>query len=303
MDAQGDAMTDTIHNQSLVPSSDTVLLGLIGAGIGLSRMPALLQTEAAAQGLAGVYRLIDIDRLGLTPADLPDLLTAAERFGFAGLNITFPCKQAVLAHLHELSPQAAALGAVNTVVLRDGRRVGHNTDCSGYASGFAQNMAGADLSRVVMFGAGGAGVAVGYALLQLGASELTIIEPDPARAASAASQLGAHFPDRRVLAGTDAQAAVAAATGVVNATPIGMAKYPGMPFPAEWLRAELWVSEIIYFPLETELLRQARLLGCRTLDGSAMNIHQAADAFRLFTGREADPKRMRRTFDLAAPPV
>ena len=275
------------------------LLGLIGAHIGLSRSPALHQGAAADLGMACVYRLVDLDPAGLDATALPDLLTAAERFGFDGLNVTFPCKQAVIPHLHELSPHALALGAVNTVVLKDGKRTGHNTDWFGYAAAFGAEMPDADLSEVVQFGAGGAGSAVAYALLTMGAGRLGIVEADATRAEALARQLGATFDPARVVVATDPEAAVARASGIVNATPVGMAKYPGTPFPPTWLTARQWVSEIVYFPLETELLRVARALGCRIIDGSGMNVHQAAEAFRLFTGLAPDIAHMRRLFDAA----
>ena len=275
----------------------TVLLGLIGAAIGLSRSPALYQRESAAQGLTCIYQLIDLDRLGLPVAVLPELLVAAERFGFAGLNITYPCKQAVIPHLHVLSPDAQAVGAVNAIVLHGGKRVGHNTDWHGYAEAFRCEMTGVALDRVVQFGAGGAGAAVAYALLTLGVQHLTLVDADMAKAAATAARMTAHFGDGRVTAAATSEAAVRAAAGIVNTTPVGMAKIPGMPFPPEWLRPGHWVSEIIYFPLETELLRQARARGCRTLDGSGMNVFQAAEAFRLFTGRTPDIDRMRSHFE------
>lgn len=278
---------------------DRLWLGLIGAGIQRSRSPAQHEGEAAAHGLRCLYRLIDLDVLGLGPEALPELLTAAQRFGFAGLNITFPCKQAVIPHLDRLSPHAAVLGAVNTVVFEDGARVGHNTDWCGYAEAFDRALPDAARGRVVQFGAGGAGSAVAYALLMRGVERLEIVDTDAARRDTLVAQMAAHFGEGRVAAGQAEEAAVAAADGVVNATPIGMAKFPGTPFPVTWLRRHHWVSEIIYFPLETELLAAARALGCRTLDGSGMNVLQAAEAFRLFTGLEPDPVRMRGHFERA----
>ncbi len=284
-----------------LPLDKPVLLGLIGAGIGLSRSPAIHMGAAKALGLHCLYQLIDLDALTLTPDDLPDLLTAAERMGFAGLNITFPCKQAVIPLLTDLSPEAQALGAVNTLVLRNGRRVGHNTDWFGYAEGLRQGLPGANLSRLVQFGAGGAGSAVAYGLLRMGAERLTLVEPDAARAEGLADLMTKAFGPGRVVIAKDPEADVAAATGLVNCTPVGMAKFPGTPFPAEWLKPEHFVSEIIYFPLETPLLAAARAKGCATVDGSGMNVYQAAEAFRLFTGHTPDPAVMRRCFDAAGP--
>ncbi len=269
-----------------------VIVGLIGAGIQASRSPALHEREGAAQGLRLIYRLIDLDTLGLGAAALEELLTAAERMGFAGVNVTYPCKQSVIPLLHDLSPDARALGAVNTVVFAGGRRIGHNTDCSGFAEAFRRGLPGAARARVVQMGAGGAGSAVAQALLAEGVGELAIADTDAARAEALAAALVARFGAGRARAVGDLAAAVAAADGVVNCTPVGMAKLPGTPLPAALLRPALWVAEIVYFPLETDLLRAARAIGCRTLDGGGMAVFQAAGAFRLFTGREPDAERM-----------
>ncbi|MBD0275475.1 MAG: shikimate dehydrogenase [Acetobacteraceae bacterium] len=277
-------------------SRPALLVGLIGAGIGASLTPALHERECAEQGLRSIYRLLDLERLGLNAGALPELLKAAEWTGFAGLNITHPCKQAVIPLLHELSEDARALGAVNTVVLRDGKRIGHNTDWWGFAEGFRRGLPDARRDRVVQIGAGGAGSAVAHALLTLGAGRLSVFDVDAARAEAVADALCARFGEGRAVAGTGLPAAMAEADGVVNCTPVGMAKYPGLPLPAELLRPSHWVAEIVYFPLETELLRTARALGCATLDGGRMAVFQAVSAFREFTGLEPDAKRMLRHF-------
>jgi shikimate dehydrogenase len=272
------------------------LLGLIGAGIQASRAPALHQQEATAQGLRCIYKLIDIERLGPGTDALPDLLTAAERTGFDGLNITHPFKQAVIPLLHELSPDARALGAVNTVLLKDGMRIGHNTDWWGFAESFRRGLSDVALGRVVQFGAGGAGAAVAHAALTLGVARLVIIDMDASRSEALADGLCARFGAGRAVRGDNAADEVETADGVINATPMGMVAHPGMPLPASLLRPALWVAEIVYFPLETALLRAARKAGCRTLDGGGMAVFQAAEAFRLFTGREPDAARMQRHF-------
>lgn len=273
-----------------------ILLGLIGKGIQASLTPAMHEREGDLQGLRSQYKLIDLEKLGLDAAALPDLLDAAERMGFDGLNVTHPCKQAVLPLLHELSPHAESLGAVNTVLLQGGRRIGHNTDWWGFAEAFRRGLPGAALGRVVQMGAGGAGSAVAYAAITLGVQQLTIIDVEPARAAAVAESLCARFGAGRAVAATDPAAALAGADGLINTTPIGMDKYPGLPVDAGLLRAGLWVAEIIYFPLETPLLRTARGLGCRVLDGGGMATFQAVEAFRLFTGLQPDAERMRAHF-------
>ncbi|WP_390897921.1 shikimate dehydrogenase [Pseudomonas citri] len=273
-------------------SNITVLAGLIGAGIQASRTPTLHEQEGDAQGMRYLYRLIDLDALHLDSSALPDLLKAAERMDFTGLNITFPCKQAIIPLLDELSPEARGIGAVNTVVLKDGKRIGHNTDCLGFAEGFRRGLGDAPRCHVVQMGAGGAGAAVAHALLAEGVQTLDIFDVEADRAEALAHNLNQHFGASRARAGHDLPSAMANADGLVNTTPMGMAKLPGTPVPVELLRSELWVAEIVYFPLETELLRHARALGCRTLDGGNMAVFQAVKAFELFSGVAPDAQRM-----------
>jgi shikimate dehydrogenase len=258
------------------------LLGLIGTGIQRSLAPALQEEEGRHHGLRIHYQLIDagIDAL-------PTLIAAARIMGFAGLNITFPCKQAVIALLDELSEEARAIGAVNTIV-RDGERlVGHNTDGSGWSWGFRRALPKADLSRVVLLGAGGAGSACADAVLRLGARELVIFDREGARAGELAHRLGP-----RAKASNDVAKALKDASGLIHATPTGMAAFPGMPLPEDLLRSSMWVSEIVYVPLETELLKAARRAGCAVVDGGHMNVGQAVRGFELFTGLKADAGRM-----------
>ncbi|MBX5258560.1 MULTISPECIES: shikimate dehydrogenase [unclassified Rhizobium] len=266
--------------------------GLIGSGIQASLTPAMHMEEGAAQGLDYDYELIDLIKLNASPADLPRLVADAEARGLAGLNITHPCKQLVIALLDELSPEARALGAVNTVVLKDNRRFGHNTDWWGFAESFRRGLPQADLSSAVQLGAGGAGVATAYAILTLGLNRLTVFDREHERAVDLAETMSPLFPDASITAGGDLEAAMKAASGLIHATPTGMAKYPGTPLPPELLERRHWVAEIVYFPLETELLRQARQRGCRTLDGGGMAVFQAVGAFRVITGREPNAGRM-----------
>jgi shikimate dehydrogenase len=273
-----------------------VLIGLIGAGIQRSLSPALQEEEARHHGLRLHYQLIDLDEAGVGPEVLPELIRAAGVMGFAGLNVTFPCKQSVIPLLDELSEEARAIGAVNTVV-RDGKRlVGYNTDGSGWSWGFKRALPGADLSRVVLLGAGGAGSACADAVLRLGAQRLIVVDQDASRAAELAARLNRHLPGNRATAAREVQAAMSEATGLIHATPTGMLKIPGMPLPEAVLRPSLWVSEVVYVPLETELLKAARRAGCATVDGGHMNVGQATRGFKLFTGLDADAARMEAHF-------
>jgi len=272
-----------------------ILCGLIGAGIQRSRSPALHEAEARAQGLGLSYRLIDLDVLGVGVEALPGLLEDAVRKGYSGLNITFPCKQAVIPLLDGLSEEARAIGAVNTVVITDGKLAGHNTDGPGWAWGFRRALPGADVSRVVLLGAGGAGSACADAVLRLGARALVVVDREPARAAELAQRMNATH-GARCLAEADVERALAGASGLIHATPNGMAKLPGLPLPEALLRRDLWVSEVVYVPLETGLLKAAKRAGCRVMDGGHMNVGQALGGFRLFTGRDADAARMESHF-------
>ncbi|GAB2831190.1 shikimate dehydrogenase [Actinoallomurus bryophytorum] len=270
------------------------LVGLIGAGIGPSLSPALHEREADHHGLRYLYRLIDIAGLGLDAGAGGELVRTARRLGYTGLNITHPCKQTVIAHLDELSPEAAELGAVNTVTFEGDRAVGHNTDWTGFARSFARGLPGAKTRRIVQLGAGGAGAAVAHALLTLGAGHVAVVDERPDRATSLVADLTRRFGAGRARVGSagDLAGLLRAADGLVNATPVGMAAHPGMPVPAELLRPDLWVADVVYRPLETDLLRAASKLGCRTLDGGGMVVFQAAQAFRFFTGIEPDGERM-----------
>jgi shikimate dehydrogenase len=276
----------------MASAADKLLVGLIGAGIQRSLTPAMHEEEARAQGLRLHYQLIDLDRSGQGPEALPMLLSAARTMGFAGLNITYPCKQAVTPLLDALAEEAQAMGAVNTVVLRDGKATGHNTDGSGWRWGFERALPGADLKRVVLLGAGGAGSAIAHAVLRMGAEELVLADSDGARATELALRLAQQYAGRKVSGTTDVAAALQGATGLIHATPTGMDKLPGLPLPAELLRPTLWVSEIVYFPLATALLKAARACGCRVVDGGGMAVGQAVRAFEHFTGLQADSARM-----------
>jgi shikimate dehydrogenase len=250
------------------------------------------EAEGAHQGLRLHYQIIDLDRGQGGAEQLKMLFEAARVMGFGGLNITFPCKQQVLALLDHLSDDARQLGAVNTVVFdASGRATGHNTDCSGWREGFVRKLPAADLSHVVLLGAGGAGSAIAHAVMQLGAESLSIVDVDAERAGLLAQRIGSIHGHARVRAAELGQA-MRDASGLVHATPTGMDKLPGLPLPASLLRASMWVSDIVYFPLDTELLRTARALGCVTIDGGGMAVWQAVGAFEHFTGVVPDADRM-----------
>jgi len=276
--------------------SDEVRAGLIGRHIGASRSPWLHEREAEAQGLVLRYTLFDFAVMGLDESDLARQLGSVIAEGYSGVNITYPYKQAVIASLDELTPEAQRIGAVNTVKFLPGKRVGHNTDVIGFAESMRRGLPGASLGRVLQVGAGGGGAATAQALLELGAGTLLVADRDTARAAILVRKLQQAFGTERATAAEDVSAVVGSVDGIVNATPMGMAAHPEPPIDAAQLMSRQWVADIVYFPIETQLLRAAKARGCATLDGSGMAVYQAAAAFDIFTGRTADRPRMLRSF-------
>lgn len=280
------------------PRQDGVTIGLVGRGIAASLSPLMHEREGERQGLAYRYHLIDFDRFGLADADLPAVVAEARELGFAGLNVTFPFKLAVLPLLDALAPEAAAIGAVNTIVFEAARTVGHNTDSWGFAESFRLGLAGADHRNVLQLGSGGAGAAVSQALLKEGVEQLDIYDTDPQRAMALAARLR-DLLDADVRAIDDVAAGARHASGIVNATPVGMSKYPGLPIDSALIEPRHWVADVVYFPLETALIAHARALGCRVLPGSGMAVYQAVRAFELFSGIKPDARAMTQTFAAA----
>jgi shikimate dehydrogenase len=270
-------------------------VGLIGCGIQASGSPRLHMEEGKRQELKLHYKLLDLDQEPEGADALERVLGEAQTAGYAGVNVTHPCKQRVIAYLDELSDAARTVGAVNTVVFKEGRRIGHNTDWFGFFQGFRRDLAGVRSQMVTQLGAGGAGSAVAYAALQLGVGVLNVLDTDRDKGSELCERLSARFPGRiKVI--SDLEDSVAKSDGLINTTPVGMAKYPGLPLPARLLRSTLWVAEIVYFPLETALLKAARACGCRTMDGVSMVVAQAAESFFLFTGIKPDAERMLQWF-------
>lgn len=274
------------------------IVGLLGGGIAGSLTPGLHEAQADRLGLAYTYRIIDLDALGQQPERSAMLVRSAADLGYDGLNVTHPSKQLVQDGLDELSPDARILGAVNTITFHDGKAIGHNTDHTGFIDGFRAGLPSAATDSVVQIGAGGAGAAVAFGLLRAGVKHLVIADIEPARAEGLASRLAPHFPDSEVLATrTDAiSGSIREADGLVNSTPIGMIGHPGVPVDPHLLHAGLWVADVIYRPLETQLVTAARERGCAVLDGGRMVVGQAAAAFELFTGIPADTDHMLATF-------
>lgn len=278
-------------------TTDSYLMGLIGEGVRPSLTPPMHEQEAWAHDLRLVYRPIDLVELALPATAVGELLHAGKQLGFDAFNVTHPCKQVVLQFLDEVDPAAQRLGACNTVLIDGDKLIGYNTDRSGFASALALELPAADLNDVVLLGAGGAGSAVADALVGAGTQRLSLIDPEPERAHAVAKRVQAAAPvgstvEIRIGNAEHAAQWIPEATGLVNASPIGMFSHPGMPVEARVLDPRLWVADIVYRPATTELIERAAALGCAVMPGKAMAVGQAADTFELVTGRKPDRRRM-----------
>jgi len=288
----GEAARAAVEGTSAAKPAQPFLLGLIGSPIMSSAAPAMHEAAADALGFRAHYRLIDTP--GADTAKLKAMLDGVRLLGFSGVNITFPYKEAVVPLLDALSPAAAAIGTGNTVVARDGKLTGHNTDSTGFAAAFSAVLGSPRETPVALIGAGGVGRAIAFALAELGARALHIFDSDAAKANALASRLGARMAVR--VCDNVAQA-LDGAGGVINGTPIGMLPNRDSPVPQELLHASLFVADAVYTPLWTPLLQSARAKGCRVMTGRELCIYQAADAFRLFTGLEGSLERIGAAFD------
>jgi shikimate dehydrogenase len=282
-----------------IETKHRVLIGLIGANIMKSLSPAMHEDALTAAKVTGHYHLMDLDRL--PDRKLGHVVAGARALGMAGFNVTFPVKQAILPLLDEIAGDALQVGAVNTVVIDEsGRLIGHNTDRSGFRRSVVEELGpeAVNGNRVLLVGAGGAGRAVAFALMDLGAGHVAIHDIDPSKATATVADLVQHFGGERCSYAPDAAAALSGSAGLVNCTPIGMLGFEGIPCgeAVKTLAPHQFVADIIYTPIQTELIRLAAAKGCRTLTGGGMCVHQAADAFRLFTGIEPDIVRMKGTF-------
>lgn len=277
--------------------AESFLVGLIGSGITASLTPPMHEYAADQLGIRYLYRPLDTDALGpqaqaYTAKSPGPLLEWGLKLGYNAFNITYPYKQSILAYLGSITETAQRLGSVNTVVLREGRTEGHNTDVSGYRTALQAGLAPSpgDIHTVTQLGVGGAGSATADALLSLGTQVLYLYDTDSARSQAKAQELNKHYPTAtvRALGAEELRQAIASSQGLVNATPIGMHHHPGSPLPLDMLHSSLWVSDVIYLPQETALIRQAHRLGCTVLPGGLMAVGQAVDAFELITGYRPD---------------
>lgn len=261
--------------------SDLKLAAVIGWPIHHSRSPKLHGHWLKQYGISGTYIALPI-----RPDDLADCLPRLPKMGFTGCNLTIPHKEIVLPLLDEIDAAAQAVGAVNTVTFRDGRILGTNTDVYGFMEYLRVSVPGfrADAGPAVVLGAGGASRAVLYGLAEAGAREIRVIN----RSKDRAEALIRHFarPGLTLHAVDEAGAAeaLAGAALLVNATSLGMTGQPDHTIALDGLAPGATVYDLVYSPLETSLLRQAKARGLRTVDGLGMLLYQAKPAFERFFG-------------------
>lgn len=283
--------------KAILPADRRFLTGLIGAPIKHSASPAMHERAAEALGVHCHYQLIEV--AGAGTEELRLLLEGVRRLGFAGVNVTFPYKEEIVPLLDELSPGAAAIGAVNAVVVRRGRLIGHNTDTTGFALAVADLVGRSREGAVAVLGAGGVGKAIAFALSGLGVAELNIFDTDRAKAEALARQLPG---DQKTGIADRVEMALQGAVGLVNATPVGMLPSRASPVPEALLHRGLWVVDAVYSPLWTPLLLAAKAKGATVMTGRDLAIHQAADAFELFTGLRPSTSEMGIAFDAVTAP-
>jgi len=290
-------MVMTNASQHFRAGSSEIRAALVGSGIGLSRTPGMHQTVGHVLGLNYSYEIMDVDTAQYCNFSLTQLIERCESLGYAGLNITYPFKQEVLPLLDELSDNAKMLAAVNTVVFKQGRRFGYNTDYSGFVKAFEQQMSDVVIDRVLLLGAGGAGSAAAFAVAGSSPKSVFIYDRNPEKAAQLAVKLNIYYPNLNVEFYDCLTEAIAAKpNGIINASPMGMQAYPGSAFPqGEW-RQSLWAADLVYLPLQTQFLSDAETAGCKTMSGAHLAIHQAVDSFALITGQLADAKHFSKAF-------
>ncbi|WFE76169.1 shikimate dehydrogenase [Roseinatronobacter sp. S2] len=274
-----------------------LLLGLIGDNIAASRSPLLHVLAGRQNGKRVQYDRLVPAALGL---DFAAVFAGAAAQGYRGLNITYPYKEKVVAHVTVADPQVRAVGAVNTVLFGPDGPMGHNTDYSGFIAAYRGLRGDAPTGAVLMIGTGGVGRAVAFGLVALGVQDLRLVDRDRAKASALAADLQRAAPQLSVQIADCAETAASGAQGVVNCTPVGMVGYGGTPLARSALAGTQWVFDAVYTPAQTQFLTDARAQGAQVLSGWELFFWQGVQAWALFSdGLGLDLARLRA--DLLAP--
>ncbi len=258
----------------------TVRLALIGGNIWQSRSPDLHRLCGRLTGFDVVYDLLVPDELG---QEFEIVFETCARSGMRGVNVTYPYKERLAGRI-ECGPIVARIGAMNTVVFHDGRPVGFNTDHTGFIAAYRKRFGAIPPGRVTVIGAGGVGRAIAFALVRLGASELSLIDRSQEKAEALAKALSGLDADITVRVASDLAEALRDADGIVNGTPVGMTGHSGSPVARRLLGPQRWAFDAVYTPVDTVFTRMAAAAGLTVLSGYALFLHQGVEAFELFTG-------------------
>ena len=274
----------------------TVRLGLIGDNIADSQAPRLHGLAGRILGIPVRYDLLVPAELGLGFDELFERCTDGR---YRGLNITHPYKERVAALVEIENPLVRAMGAVNMVRVERDRRLGFNTDHSGFMAAWRAKFGAAAPGTVCQLGAGGAGRAIGFALAALGAESIRVVDVDSRRADDLATSLRRAFPslEASACAPGELAAAAAGAQGIVNCTPVGMTGHKGTPIPDRLMHGAVWSFDAVYTPVDTRFLAAASAAGLETISGFELFFHQGADGLEIYFGEGVDRALLRREMD------
>ena len=279
-------------------SGTTTLLGLIGTPVEHSKSPAMYNHCFQKFGLDWAYLAFNIPQ-----EKAGDAVQAIRTLGMRGANVTMPCKNAVIPYLDKLTPAAEAIQAVNTIVNENGTLVGHNTDGCGYTQNLRRSGVEVKGKRIVLLGGGGAASAIAIQAALEGAAEIAVFNLKDAfwprvekglqaiaKAAPGCAITLNDLQDREAL-----HQAILRCDILSNATRVGMAPYEDQSNITDlnWFRPDLIVTDVVYAPPQTRMLREAQAAGCLTCDGLGMLLCQGAEAFRLYSGMEMPVEEIR----------
>ncbi|NMO94881.1 shikimate dehydrogenase [Paenibacillus lemnae] len=283
-------MTGNRLLEQFVPTSGSLLLGVLGDPIAHSKSPVMHHAALKAHGISGHYVPLHVK-----PDNLKEAIQAVRVLGFRGVNVTIPHKVEVMSYLDKIDEGAAKIGAVNTIVNDHGVLTGYNTDGIGYVRSLKDEvLPGLSGSNIVVLGAGGAARGIVHALTLEMAGSISIINRTSSKAVQLAEEWGGGTSTIRGYGEHEAEEAVSSADVIINTTSVGMHPHVDqMPVEAEWIPEGIVVSDLIYNPLKTKLLTESEARGCRVHGGLGMFVNQGAFAFEYWTGLTAPVEEMK----------
>ena len=273
-------------------TSKTKIYGLLGYPVRHSFSPLIHNSAFEAKKIDACYLCFETK-----PENIKEAIEGIRVLNIQGVNLTIPHKETCLSHLDEIEKTAKLIGAVNTIVNRENRLIGYNTDAEGFIKALKEDLRFDPGSKTVfLMGTGGAGKAVGISLAKYGARQIFVVEKNKKKAKALAENIQRNFPNTRVeLTHTHNQEAIRNSHLLVNATPIGMNLNDNLLVNPVYFSPQLLVFDLIYNPAETKLLRAARKKGLKAVSGLGMLIQQAALSFELWTGEKAPIGLMKRS--------